>query len=452
MGRGTTPTCGERPPSLECASVMRATQLLLGAAIALSVAAPVSAHGRFPETHGVTFHPDDPLVIATGTTFGPVITMDGGETWRWACEAALMLNPLEDPSYVLMADGSLLASGFGGLQRGTPSLCTFSEPDMDVGFAITDVVRSSLDSLTAYAPTSAGGTAINTVFRTTDGGASWDATSEPIEAILFESLLVGPSDELYLSGIYPVTADRAEPEPYVHRSRDAGATWERFAFTPFAMDDRTLLLLAVDPNDPDHLFAHVLPDFDADRDEVLVRSTDGGETWTEAGRHRRIGDVLFTPDGTIFLGTEWVAMPSDPTMPSEAYPHGLYRSDDGGETFTVVRDDLDVGCLGWHEGTLWACADNYRDGFMLGYSNDDGETFEPSLVLSEMAGPVECDPSEGTPVACESRDMDIIRDFEVVGPATGDGGCQCGTGSTDAPAGAAFLLMGLALTIRRRSL
>lgn len=424
----------------------------MGLAMVLAAAAPVSAHGRFPETHGVTFHPSDPLVIVTGSTFGPVITTDGGETWRWACEAALMLNPLEDPSYVLMDDGSLLASGFGGLQRGTPSLCTFSEPDTDVGFAITDVVRSPLDPMTAYAPTSAGGTAVNRVFRTTDGGASWDPTSDPIEQILFESLLVGSDDELYLSGIYPVTADRAEPEPFIHRSRDAGATWERFEFAPFAMDDRTLLLLAVDPNDPDHLFAQVLPDYAADREEVLVRSTDGGETWTEAGRHRRIGDVLFAPDGTIFLGTEWVAMPSDPTMPSEAYPHGLHRSDDGGETFTVVRDDIDIGCLGWHEGQLWACADNYRDGFLLGYSDDEGATFEPSLVLSEMAGPVECDPSEGTPVACVVRDEDIIRDFEVGATTDDPGGCQCATGSSDAPFGAAFLLVGLALTIRRRSL
>ena len=89
---------------------------------------------------------------------------------------------------------------------------------------------------------------------------------------------------------------------------------------------------------------------------------------------------------------------------------------------------------------------------MLGSSNDEGESFDARLVLAEMLGPVECDPSEATPVACEVRDEDIVRDFEVVGPSPGQGGCQCASGSSEAPVGGAFLLMGLALTIRRRSL
>jgi len=437
-------------PLLQWPAVQR---LCLALVLVFGTAVPdrAAAHGRFPETHGVTFHPSNPAVIVTASTFGPVMSTDGGETWRWSCEAALMLNPLEDPSYVLMNDGSLLASGFGGLQRGTPSLCLFREPDTDVGFAITDVARSPNEPQVAFAPTSAGGGVSNRIFRTSDGGESWDPTSEPIEPILFESLIVGPGDELYLSGIYPVTAERREPEPFVHRSTDAGATWERFPFAPFAADDRTFLLLAVDPADPDHLFAHVLPDFNADRAERLVRSIDGGESWTVVGEHRRLGDVLFAPDGTIFLGTEKVARPTDPTMPPEAFPHGLYRSDDGGETFETVREDLDVGCLGWHEGRLWACADNYQDGFLLGVSDDQGESFEPRLVLREMLGPVECDPSESTPVACEERDEDIIRDFEVGIPAPdGDGG-GCATGG-EGPAGATLLLVALALTIRQRSL
>ncbi len=436
---------------------MQRFSFIVTVAVGTALASGAAAHGRFPETHGVTFHPGDPNVIVAGSTFGAVQSTDGGESWRWACEAALMLNPLEDPTYVLMGDGTLLASGFGGLQRGTPSLCLFQEPDEDVGFAITDVARSPNDPLVAFAPTSAGGGVSNGIFRTADGGASWDPTSDPIEPILFESLAVGPGDELYLSGIYPVSAERTEPEPYVHRSTDGGATWERFPFAPFAADDRTFLLLAVDPNDASHLFARVTPDFDIDRDEVLVRSTDGGESWTEVGRHRRIGDLLFAPDGTIFLGTEWVARDSDPTMPAEGYPHGLYRSDDGGETFTPVRDDLDVACLGWHEGRLWACGDNYRDGFLLGVSADEGETFEATLVLGEMLGPVECDPSESTPVACESRDEDIARDYEVGAPPDagmsggGGEGCGCATGG-EGPAGATLLLVAVALTTRRRSL
>ena len=427
------------------------------------------AHGRFPETHGVTIHPSDPSSLVAGSTFGPIQSTDGGVTWRWACEAALLLNALEDPHYVLMDDGSLIASGFGGLQRSEGSLCAFAEPDDDVGFAITDAVRDPGDGSAAFAVTSSGGGATNGLFRSTDDGRTWEPTGDPIEPILFESLLVASGGRIYLSGVYPRTSERPQPEAFIHRSSDGGVTWERFAFDAlWSAADRTLLLQVVDPADPDHLFATVLPDFDVDRGALLVQSRDGGETWEAVAEHRELGGMVYADDGTLFLGLEWVAMPNDPTMPVVPYPHGLLRSDDGGATFTVVRNDLDVGCLGWRDGSLWACADEYRDGFMLGESTDGGATFEARLRLTEMAGPVLCDDGDPTAMRCATRDQDVACDFSVetdaevlmcdggpgpadAGPETGDGG-GCGCRTTGTGDGLPFLFLFVALTMRRRTL
>ena len=179
--------------------------------------------------------------------------------------------------------------------------------------------------------------------------------------------------------------------------------------------------------------------------------------------------LLFAGDGALYLGTEWVAMPSDPTMEAVPYPHGLYRSDDGGDPFTVVRDDLDVGCLGWHDGALWLCADQYRDGFLVGESADGGVTVQERLILDEMEGPVECDPGDSTPQLCSVRDQDVLCDFQVepetggmmcdagtlaapdMGGSGGSSGGGCGCATTGPAEGASFLLLILALTRRRRS-
>ncbi|MBO6940584.1 MAG: exo-alpha-sialidase [Deltaproteobacteria bacterium] len=378
-----------------------------------------------------------------------------------------MLNPLEDPTYLLMSDGSLLASGFSGLRRAESSLCAFEVPDPDVSFAIVDVARNPTDPSQVFAPTSAGGGIANRLFRSDNEGVSWEPTSAPIEPILFETLLVASDEVLYLSGIYPRTSERPAPEPFIHRSADGGATWERFAFEPWTDQDRTLHLLVVDPGDPQHLFARVIPKVEVDRAELLVESDDGGQAWTVVAEHREIGGMVYAPGGTLFLGTEWVAMPNDPTAPAESYPHGLYRRDSTASLFTQVRDDIDVKCLGWRDGSLWACGDNYRDGFMIGESSDEGLTFEARLVLADMAGPVECEPGSSTTVACESRDRDVLCDFQVVseeGSLLCDGAVSMRDGGTDSGSGGGcacrtggeggvlpYLFVVLILAIRRRT-
>jgi hypothetical protein len=433
---------------------VRSSALLPIVGLVLLGSASARAHGRFPETHGVTFHPGDPTILVAATTFGPVISDDGGETWRWACELGLELNPIEDPRYVLTAGGSLLAATFGGLQRSETALCNFSVPDEDVDFAVQDVaVRPDG---TAYAVTSAGGD-LNSVFRSTDHGLSWERTGEPIDPILFESMVLAEGGRIYLSAVFPRTSERPMREPWIYRSADDGVTWERFPFT-FEGDEQTVLLLAVDPTDADHLFGRVTLQNGVDGDERLVRSRDGGETWETVGRYRHIGDLAFTPDGAVFLGLQREVMGGDPTMEPVPYPHGLLRSDDGGASFGGVRDDLDVGCLAFRSEVLWICADNYRDGFLLGESSDGGATIEPRLVLAEMGGPVACGVTDLTPQRCETRDADIIRDFMVVGPSSeGDdgGGCAIGApagGPRSRAFGAILLLVALALTLRGRGL
>ena len=47
------------------------------------------AHGKYPAVTAVVAHPSDAKTMALRSTYGIVVTRDGGKTWRWVCEEAV---------------------------------------------------------------------------------------------------------------------------------------------------------------------------------------------------------------------------------------------------------------------------------------------------------------------------------------------------------------------------
>ncbi len=397
----------------------------------LAPTSPAAAHGRFPEAQQILDHPSAPDVFAVTTTFGLVVTGDGGTTWRWICRLATQAGPNEDPVFAFAGDGALLGAVFDGLVR-SPDGCTWAKPEPALSDRVVyDLVRHPTRPETLFALTSDGGDQPNALFRSDDDGLHWVPTSEPVAPILFERVRIAPSDPrtIYLSGAFPRTAVSPR-RPFVYRSRDGGSNWDVLAFEFDSDDERNLRVLAVDPLRPDVLFMRVVKDPGA-QPERLVRSRDGGETWRTVLELAEISALSIAPDGTVWVGgrNQIVFGAGDVDAGTPMPPaHGLWRSDDGGDTFDVVREDLSVGCLAWREGALWACGDNYQDGFALGRSMDGGQTFEALLRFEELSGPVQCDPTSDTAVQCAMTpgDADIYADLHVEGPPeTSASGCGC---------------------------
>ena len=377
--------------------------------------APVAqAHGRFPATGEVAFHPTDPDVILLRTTFGLLATDDGGGVFRWVCPAAIGARMTEDPHITIAADGGFVVGLFDGLSRGTGGGCDWDFPSTELtDRVVIDVTRSSDGTL--YALTS-DGAAPNGVHRSLDEGLSWTATNDAIDPILFETIRVAPSDpsQIYLTGAYPPTADTPR-RPFVYHSADGGVTWDSVAFTDFRADDRNVYLLGVDPTDSGRIMVRVRGDF---TDRVYV-SEDSGQTFSE---RISVGDVdafAWSADGT----TVWLGGRTDT---------GLHRSDDGGETFSVIHADLRVGCLGLRGSELFVCADNYEDGYALGRSTDGGATVTPMLLFADVPGTVTCSAGAATPAACEADLADLIVDLGLGGDAgVPDGGGPGSDGGTE---------------------
>ena len=173
------------------------------------------------------------------------------------------------------------------------------------------------------------------VYRSDDAGASWRRVGlEDSERIHRIVLHPANPDIAYAAALGPAWSDGEERG--VFRTTDGGQTWERVLFT----NERSgAAELVMDPSNPDRLFAAMWeyrrsPWFfeSGGPGSGLYRSEDGGETWVE------LGEAEGMPAGE--LGRMGLAFaPSNPEVLYalvEATRSELLRSDDGGRTFETV--------------------------------------------------------------------------------------------------------------------
>jgi photosystem II stability/assembly factor-like uncharacterized protein len=180
------------------------------------------------------------------------------------------------------------------------------------------------------------------MFKSVDAGASWTPIGlEQTKHI--GAIAVDPRDSkrvlvAALGHLFGPNAERG-----VYLSKDGGASWQR---SLFVSEDAGAVDLAVDPKDPDIVFAATwqvryrswMSYFDPDigPGSGVFKSTDGGEHWQRvegggwpAGTLGRIGlAATHTAQGTRVYAT----VDADDVG-------GLYRSDDSGAHWQRVNDD-----------------------------------------------------------------------------------------------------------------
>lgn len=189
------------------------------------------------------------------------------------------------------------------------------------------------------------------VWRSTDAGRSWKhlglAATQQISA-----LRVHPKD--------PDTAWVAaqgkvwgpSEERGVYRTRDGGKTWTRVLFVDAATGASDLVL---DPSNPRVLYAGMWQVVRRPWELVsggpgsgLFRSDDGGDTWKKLAKglpEGTWGKVGVAASG-VKPGRVWALV--------EAEKGGLFRSDDWGESFTKVNEENDLRQRAWYYTGVYA--------------------------------------------------------------------------------------------------
>ena len=216
------------------------------------------------------------------------------------------------------------------------------------------------------------------VYRSTDAGKTW-AHLGLEETRHISRIRVHPKDPdtVYVAALGH--AYGANKERGVFRSTDGGGTWEQVLFRS---DHAGAIDLSLDPTNPRVLYASF---WDVLRtpwgltsggpDSSMYKSTDGGDTWTEITRNPGL------PEGTLGrigvaaspakAGRVWATV--------EAESPGLFRSEDGGDTWEMVSDNADLQGRPWYYQHVFADPQDADTVWILNYqvwrSIDGGRTF-----------------------------------------------------------------------------
>ncbi len=301
---------------------------------------PAGMSGRITAIDVVTSNPD--IIYAGSASGGLWKSTSGGVTWE----------PIFD-------DQPTASIGAVAIQQSNPSVVWAGTGEGNP--------RNSLN----------GGYGI---YKSLDGGKTWKSMGlENTRHI--HRVIIDPNDPntVYVGAIGSPWGEH--PERGVFRTRDGGKNWEKILF---ANNKTGVAELVMDPSNPNKLIAAM---WEHKRDPWFFNSGgpgsglfityDGGDTWKEITSRNGL------PEGE--LGRMGLAIaPSNPNRVYayvEAKKNALYRSEDGGENWKKVNDDMNqIGNRPFYYAEIYVAPDNenrlYSIFTYVNVSEDGGKSFE----------------------------------------------------------------------------
>ncbi|MCP3957961.1 MAG: glycosyl hydrolase [bacterium] len=362
---------------------------------------PALTSGRVSD---IAVHPEDHATIYVTMASGGVWkTTNGGTTWAPIFDGegsysigCVTLDP-NNPHVVWVGTGennSQRSVGYGdGVYKSLDGGGSWQKVGLETSEHIGKIVVDPRDSDVVYVAAqgplwSSGGD--RGLYKTSDGGATWNAVLEISENTGVSDLVMDPRDpDVLYAAAYQRrrrvwTLVNGGPESGLHKSTDGGETWRELE-GGLPSGDVGRIGLAIAPADPDVIYAVVEA---ALEDGGFYRSADRGETWEKRGDY-----VSASPQ-------YYQELVPDPHDVDRVYSMDtwLHVTEDGGATFDLVpetykhvdnhamwidpgdTDHLLTGCDGglyetWDRGATWHFFGNLPATQFYKIAVDDAEPF-----------------------------------------------------------------------------
>ncbi|MSO65620.1 MAG: glycosyl hydrolase [Alphaproteobacteria bacterium] len=205
------------------------------------------------------------------------------------------------------------------------------------GGRVVAVAGDPADPMAFYFGACAGG-----VWKTVDGGLYWRCVSDGyFTSAAIGAIAVAASDANVIYAGTGETTIRIDVSygDGIYKSTDAGRSWSHIGLR----ETRHIGKIVIHPQNPDLVYVAALGDaFGSNPERGLYRSSDGGKSWTcvlHQGPDAGAVDVAMDLNNPrILFASTWRARRSFWNLTSGGPGSGLHRSFDGGDTWEVLGE------------------------------------------------------------------------------------------------------------------